>query len=291
MEKECSVNQAILKAAEAFRQAVNTAKIGELSFPTSLDASRRVLKAVENPDLGLASLAKNVVAERLLSAKVIRLANSVALNPANQSVRDVRQAVVRVGMDPIKALAMVLIMDQLRQSHRHSGCRELSNRLWERSVHVAAMSFVLARKLTRLNADEAMFAGIVNDLGRFYLLARVADYPALLEDVVVLAETINDLADRATEKVLNALNLPPSVVEAVLASRTYSGSMPPASLGDLLYVARAVSPRKDPFDELDTRVDLDNVSAVDFGLDQSMVSEVIAASGDEIYSIIVALES
>jgi len=285
------VSQAIRRAAEAFRHAVNVAAIGELSFPTSLDASRRVLKAVENPDLGLAALAKIVVAEPLLSAKVIRLANSVALNPANQSVRDVRQAVVRVGMDPIKALAMVLIMDQLRQSHRHSGCRELSNRLWERSVHVAALSFVLARKLTRLNADEAMFAGIVNDLGRFYLLARVADYPALLEDVVVLAETINDLAGRATEKVLTALNLPPSVVEAVLASRTYSGSMPPASLGDLLYIARAVSPRPDPFDELDSRVDLENVSAIDLGLDQSMVTEVIAASGDEIYSIVVALES
>ena len=132
------MNQAILKAAEAFRQAVNTAKIGELSFPTSLDASRRVMKAVENPDLGMASLAKIVVAEPLLSAKVIRLANSVALNPANQVVRDVRQAVVRVGMDPIKALAMVLIMDQLRQSHRHRGCHDLSNRLWERRVHVDA---------------------------------------------------------------------------------------------------------------------------------------------------------
>lgn len=285
------MNQATRQAAEAFRHAVNGTTIGELSFPTSLDASRRVLKAVENPDIGLASLAKIVVAEPLLSAKVIRLANSVALNPANQSVRDVRQAVVRVGMDPIKALAMVLIMDQLRQSHRHAGCRELSNRLWERSVNVAAISFVLARKLTRLNADEAMFAGIVNDLGRFYLLARAAEYPALLEDVVALAETINDLAARATEKVLDALTLPQPVVDAVLASRTYSGSMPPNSLGDLLFIARVVSPRKDPFDEHDTRVDLDNVSAIDFGLDQSLVTEVITASGDEIYSIVVALES
>lgn len=292
MEREGRVNQAIRQAAEAFRHAASVATIGEVSFPTSLDASRRVLKAVENPDIGLASLAKIVVAEPLLSAKVIRLANSVALNPANQTVRDVRQAVVRVGMDPIKALSMVLLMDQLRQSHRHRGCRDLSNRLWERSVHVAALSYVLARKLTRLNADEAMFAGIVHDLGRFYLLARVADFPILLEDLDVLAQTINDLADRATEKVLTALNLPATVVEAVLTSRTYSGSMPPATLGDLLYIAGAVSLRKNPFDELDTRVDSEaNDAAMNLGLDQSVVSEVIAASGDEIYSIVVALES
>jgi len=285
------VSQTVFEAADAFRSAVTKATVGELSFPTSLDAGRRVLKAVENPDLGMAALAKIVVAEPLLSAKVIRLANSVALNPSNQVIRDVRQAVLRVGMDPIKSLAMVLIMDQLRQSQRHSGCRDLSNRLWERSVHVAALSYVLARKLTRLNADEVMFAGIVHDLGRFYLLSRAADYPALLEDTVILAETINDLAEHVTEMVLEALKLPASVVDAVLASRQFSGVMPPASLGDILFVAGVVSPRRDPFEELDARVIPLANSAVTLGLDQSTVAEVIAASGDEIYSIVIALES
>jgi HD-like signal output (HDOD) protein len=291
IEKESRVNQTIQEAAEAFRHALSSETMGELSFPTSLDASRRVLKAVENPDIGLTALAKIVVAEPLLSAKVIRLANSVALNPTNQTVRDVRHAVLRVGMDPIKALAMVLIMDQLRQAQRHSGCREFSSRLWERSIHIAALSYVLTRKLTRLSADEAMFAGIVHDLGRFYLLSRVADYPVLLEDVVVLAETINDLADQATEKVLNELNLPASVVDAVLASRRYSGSMPPATLGDILFIAAAVSPRQDPFEDLDSRVIPAADSVLVLGLDQGTVSEAIAASGDEIYSIVVALES
>lgn len=285
------MNEATRQGAEALRRAVSEAVVGELSFPTSVDASRRVMKAVENPDLGLADLAKIVVAEPLLSAKVIRLANSVALNPTNQTVRDVKQAVMRVGMDPIKSLAMVLIMDQLRQSQRHIGTRELSNRLWERSIHVAALSFVIARKLTRLNADEAMFAGIVHDLGRFYLLSRAADYPALLEDPVTLAETINDLAERAGEMVFAQLDLPDSVVKAVLAARRYGGSMPPATLGDLIFVASALSPRPDPFDELDTRVVVSENRAVALGLDQSTVAEVVTASGDEIYSIVIALES
>ena len=285
------MSQTVYEAAEEFRRSAMGAALGELSFPTSLDASWRVLKAVENPDLGMAALAKIVVAEPLLSAKVIRLANSVALNPTNQIVRDVKQAVVRVGMDPIKSLAMVLIMDQLRHSNRHSGCRDLSNRLWERTIHVAALAFVLARKLTKLNADEVMFAGIVHDLGRFYLLARAADYPVLYQDPVVLAETINDLAKEVTEKVLKALNLPASVVDAVLASREYTGSMPPATMGDLLFVAGIVSPRRDPFEELDARVIPVASSGVSLGLDQSIVTEVIAASGDEIYSIVIALES
>ena len=288
--EEYSVIQTIQEAVDGFRRAISAATVGELSFPTSLDASRRVLVAVENPDIGLSALAKIVVAEPLLSAKVIRLANSVALNPSNMVVRDVRQAVVRVGMDPIKALAMVLIMDQLRHSQRHSACRELSNRLWERSVHVAALSYVLAKKLTRLNADEVMFAGIVHDLGRFYLLSRAVEFPTLLENPAVLAETINDLAERTTTRVLNELNLPAPVVEAVVASREFSGNMPPTTMGDVLFIAGAVSPRPDPLKELDARVIPLGSSAVALGLDQSTISEIIAASGDEIYSIAIALE-
>ena len=285
------MSQTIWEAVDVFRQAVSKGVIGELNFPTSLDAGRRVLKAVSNPDVSVSELAKIVVAEPLLSAKVIRLANSVALNPGNQTVVDVRQAVMRVGVDPIKVLAMVLIMDQLRHSQRHSGCRDLADRLWERSVHVAALSYVLARKLTTLNADEAMFAGIVTDLGRFYLLSRVADHPVLLEDVVVLAETISDLAADATRMVLDKLNQPTSVVDAVLDSRHFSGSMPPSTLSDVLFIARAVSPCANPFEELDSRLPSSVEVVGELGLDQGMVAEVIAASGEEIYSIVIALES
>ncbi len=166
----------------------------------------------------------------------------------------------------------------------------LSGRLWERSVNVAALAYVIAKKMTPLNPDEAMFAGIVHDLGRFYLLSQAVDYPELLENQVALAETVNDLAERATRLVLGELNLPASVVEAVLASRQYGKTMPPSTLSDVLFIARALSPRIDPFNELDPRVMPVN-AATALGLDQSTVAEVIAASGDEIYSIAVALES
>jgi HD-like signal output (HDOD) protein len=276
--------------ATDFRESFKAGAIDELSFPTSLDAGRRVLKAIENPDLGLGSLAKVVIAEPLLSAKVIRLANSVALNPTNQVISDVRHAVLRVGMNPVKALTLVLIIDQLRQAQRHGGCREFSNLLWERSVHVAALAYVLASKLTRISPDEAMFAGIVRDLGRFYLLSRLATFSALLDDKAVTAEIIDDLAPTATEMVLNALNVPADVIDGVRASRRYSGAASPESLGDLLYVAGLVSPCADPFEKLDARI-APHEEDVDIGLDQAAIQEVIAASGDEIYSIIVALES
>ena len=60
----------------------------------------------------------------------------------------------------------------------------------------------------------------------------------------------------------------------------------------MLYVARAVSPRENPLDALDERVAASTEAAVAaIGLDEATVREVLAASGDEIYSIVVALEA
>lgn len=278
-------------AALAFRDAFARTAIGELSFPTCLDASRKVLQAIEKPDVALSALARIIVAEPLLSAKVMRLANSVALNHDNRTVRDLQQAVLCVGIDVTKALAMVLVLDQLRQAQRHNGCRELANRLWERSIHVAALAYVLARKLTRLNADEVMFAAVVHDLGRFFLLAQSADYPALQGDLGVLALTINDLAGEATVAVLDKLRLPASVVDAVLAARQHRGAASPVSAGDILAIATIVSPRRDPFAELDPGLALAAERALPPGFDQATIEEVIAESGAAIYSIVVALES
>lgn len=285
------MSQTINQAAAALRRDVTTATIVELSFPTSLDASRRVLKAVENPEVELSALAKIIVAEPLLAAKVIRLANSVALNPANRPVRDVRQAVLRVGTDLTKALAVVLMLDQLRQAQRHSGCQELSRRLWEHSIHTAALSFVLTRKLTSLNADEVMFSALVGDLGRFYLLSLIADYPALLDDLTVLAQTINDLAALATTIVLDKLRVPDSVAATLVDSRHGRRTMPPASAGDVLYIAATVSPRRDPLAELDPRCAANAELTALPEIDQATLADLIAESGEEIDSLVAALGS
>jgi len=285
------MNQTPDEAAKAFRHAFTTATIGELNFPTSLDASRRILTAVENPDLGPAALARIIVAEPLLSAKVMRLANSVALNPGKQPIRDLGQAVLCVGLDLTKALAIVVIIEQLRQSPRHGACRDLAKRLWERSIHVAALSYVLSKKLTALNADEVMLSAIVHDLGRFYLLAQAADYPGLLDDFAVLAQTVNDLASDASTRILDKLKLPASVVDAVLAARTYSGAMQPRTTADILFLAGIVSPCGDPLDELDARVVRQADGAAVFGLDPRTLADLMAQSSGEIRSLVVALES
>ena len=56
----------------------------EITFPTFLDITFQVRTALKDPNLNVDQLAKLVGAEPLMSAKIIRMANSVAMNPSGR---------------------------------------------------------------------------------------------------------------------------------------------------------------------------------------------------------------
>ncbi|MCK6406072.1 MAG: HDOD domain-containing protein [Rhodocyclaceae bacterium] len=264
----------------------------DLSFATSADASLRVMRAVDNPDVGMDDLARIVTAEPLLSAKVVKMANSVALNPSGRSITDVKQAVMRVGIAPIRSLAMALTLDQLRHSQHMGSCRQLANRLWERSIHVAALSFVVARRLSTLPADEAMLAGIVHDLGRFYMLGVAAEaFPEALKDQHALVQALDEVDRVAGPRLLEALGMPETIVSAVAGRGRFSGSMPPQSLSDVLFLACWLAPPANPFEDLEARETARAQEGAALGLDRQTIADFVTASGDEIYSIALALEA
>lgn len=279
-------------AIDALRGAAQSVSPGELNFATSADASLRVMKAIDNPEIDVESLARIVTAEPLLSAKVVHLANSVALNPGGKAISDVKQAVLRVGMAPIRSLAMALTLDQLRQSQRLAPCRDLANRLWERSIHVAALSYVVARRLSSIPADEAMLAGIVHDLGRFYLLGVAAEkHPALMNDLTSLLPALDELQDELTGPLLGALGLPETVVSAVAGRANFGGTMPPQSLSEVLFLACWLAPPANPYEDPEAREGARAQEGAALGLDRQTIADFMTASGDEIYSIVLALES
>ncbi len=59
-------------------------------------------------------------------------------------------------------------------------------------MRVAALSFVLARNLTKLSPDKAMIAGLLHDVGKFYILNRACLY----QDLFVSEEALWDLVDQ-----------------------------------------------------------------------------------------------
>lgn len=274
-------NRAALEriAAEAGR--------GELSFPTHAEVTMRVRRALEDPDLHVDAAARLIQAEPVLSARVVAVANSAAFNNTGRAFADVRTAVARVGFRTARSLAIAVLMQQLGGKAVTPAHRSLSARLWEHTAHVAALAQVLARRVTRLDPETAMFAGIVHEVGGFYLLSRGQEYPDLLG---ANAEGWHGegevLVGRA---VLRALSVPEQVTEAMEYYWQGYLAIPPHALGDTLLLADQLAPVQSPFQLLKDRNGEDVPFELEMVLGTETLSEILAESAGEVKSLTGAL--
>lgn len=235
-----------MESKNALRKLASEVEHNELVFPTHAHIALQVRMALDNPDIHLDKAAKVVQAEPLLAARVVALANSVAFNRSGNPISEVRSAVTRLGINLIRALSTALIMRQISASS--SAAHEaLATRLWEHSSHVAALCYVLARRISLQNPDKAMFAGIVHEVGSFYLISRATAYPGLIDQGVDESWRTGGEAQVA-DAVLRALAVPEDIATAVKALWQGSVTLPPKSLADTLFLANCLTPIANPLE-------------------------------------------
>lgn len=164
----------------------------ELIFPTSLTATMKIRHALANPDISSDIVARIIGTEPVLSAQVLRLSNSVLYNPGARKISDLRSATVLLGFSAVRNVAISVGMKQLLEHKSNGQASELMEGLWSRSLRVAAMSYVIAKNLTKLSPDKAMVAGLLHDIGKFYILNRARHY----QDLFVSQEALWELVDQ-----------------------------------------------------------------------------------------------
>jgi len=158
---------------EAFGYIVAQAERGEITFPTSVNAVLRLQRALEDPDCHLEDAIRLVLAEPQLAARTVALANTAAFNGAGPPLTNVRAAVTRLGYRRLQALVGALLVRQFGSRIVDPRLRSKAAQLWEHSAHVAVLAQEFARRVTFVNVDTALFAGIMHEVGGLYLLSRV----------------------------------------------------------------------------------------------------------------------
>jgi HD-like signal output (HDOD) protein len=261
---------------------------GDIVFPTHTEIALRVQRMLDDPDCAIDTLGKLIAAEPLLSARVLAIANSIAYNPGGRPVTEVRNAIARLGFVALRALAASIIVRQMQDMSRTPADRAFAARLWEHTANVAALARVVARRVTRQNPDAAFFAGIVHEVGSFYLIARAGDYPGLLASNLEAWHGAGEaVVGRA---VMRALDVPPHILDAM--ETLWSGylAMPPSSLGDTLLLADELSPVESPLDALAGMSRRGMSVELELSIDDETLSSILAESAAEVASLSAALK-
>jgi HD-like signal output (HDOD) protein len=280
------------RGSEAARlvEALTLELAGEkIDLPSFPDIAVRVRKALSNDDVLIENVVKIISSEPALAARLLQLSNSAALNATGKRYTDLRTAISRIGFNMARSATIAFAMSQLRRAEAYKGLEAPMSELWDHSAHVGAVSHVIAKHFTRINADEALLAGLLQSVGKLYLLTRAARFPALLADIGAYQHIVADWHGRIAQAILRNWEMDDEIVTAVVAcenhERDHGGT---TDLTDVLAVGNALAVLgPDPL--ADDMLFLGMPAARRMKLDAGACGAALAESHDQINSLRQAL--
>lgn len=210
----------------------------QIQLPSVPDVAWKVRRLVDRDDSTAAEVATAVTVDPAMALKLVRSCNS-PLYRGFSDVRNVREAVVRLGMKTTRQLVTVFAMREIFKTRRASLQNEME-RLWRHSREVAALCWVLADHVTRINPEEALLAGLLHDIGVVPVIVQAEHHVNLFADDRNLHHAINELRADVGCAVLENWSFPKPFLEAVRHAEDWSYECREASpqLVDIVIVAQ-----------------------------------------------------
>ena len=260
-----------------------------IDLPSFPDVALRVRRALADEDVSIDQVVRVVSAEPSLVVRLLQLGNSAALNPSGRRLTDLRAAMTRIGFNMARSATIAFAMSQLRRAEAYRGLEKPFNELWLASTQVAAVSFVVAKRLTKVNAELALLAGLLHTVGKLYLLTRAGRFPDLLNDTAAYPSLVQVWHARIAQAILVNWEMAPPVVDAVqgfeACDREREGEI---DLLDVLWVSRSLAALPRPASAIPLEL-LESHPARRLGLSAAACEGVLVESGHEIDSLMSAL--
>lgn len=261
---------------------------GELIFPTNMAAALKLQRTLDDPDCHLDAASDLVLAEPLVAARIVSIANSVAYSRYGRNVSNVRSAVSVLGLNRLRGVVAAIVIRQLSDDISDASIRNKAEQLWHHCAQVAAIAKVIARAFTSVDPEMALFSGVVHELDGFYLLSRAQEFPTILAPAT-LTTVDTELRTKLAQQVMQALKIPRAVATAVQGLHIGIGQWPPVSAADVLWLANGLASVQSPQIPTFMATSERGIAEGNSALNEEALQTMLAASADEVTAITNAL--
>lgn len=191
--------------AELFQHLLLAFQKGKLPLPTLPDAALKIRQVINTPGIGSTEIIQIVQTDPVLSARLIKVANS-PLYGTWRETKTVRDAVRRLGLENTRNLSFSLSVKQLF----HAKTAMIKNQVrsvYDESVGVSALAYVIAQhRAEHLDPEQALLAGLVQNLGIIPILKYVDENPQLVKNIKMLDKSLINLRMPISTLLLNQWN-------------------------------------------------------------------------------------
>ena len=185
-----------------------------LELPAFPEAVIRIQRALQSPDTRTEDIVRILSSEPALAARLLRMANSAEFRRSDQNITDLKQAVSRMGFNMVRSVAVAFAMRQMRRKDTYSPASQAAlEQAWEDSLDVSAACFVVAKRFTRVNPDQALLTGLLHVLGRLYVIMRSKDAEELSDSD--MRQVIESWHASIGKAILESWGLPETIQHAV----------------------------------------------------------------------------
>lgn len=187
---------------------------GKLEIPGFPDIAMRLNRALRSEDASMKEIVALINSEPGLVSRLLQVSNSAAFNATGRSIADLKTAVSRLGFKIVMSAASSYSIRQMEQHEWLQPVRPWLAEIWWSSNAVAAICFVVGKKLGKLG-DEAMVAGLLHRVGDLYLVTQAQKRGIDIQNDPTWDKVMAKWGSTIASEMLLQWGLPAHIAEAV----------------------------------------------------------------------------
>ncbi len=211
-----------------------------LEIPSIPDTAIKVRKAISDHNISSDKIARITQVDPAITAQLIKVANS-PLFRGREKIESLPPAITRLGLKAIGNLITSFTMRMVFNA-KTKDVKEQISQLWLHSRDIAGICAVIAKKLKGFDADKALLAGLVHDIGAIPVLTHADKHPNLMSNIQEVNKAVTKLTPTVGKMVLEKWNFTEDFHSVALNAENWQRETDAAGdYTDLIIVAQLLS--------------------------------------------------
>ncbi len=152
--------------------------VGVNSIPPMPAAAQKAFQLATDPNASVRDFVGVIQADEGLSARVLKIANSVYFDRGKAS-KTIEESVTVIGINELRCLLNATTLAEIFPCNNPA-----RTQLWANDIATGLISRLLAQRFLGRSSELAFLGGLMHDIGKLLLLQRAtADYRTVIEQV------------------------------------------------------------------------------------------------------------
>ncbi len=168
-------------------------RLEERQMPAFARVARSLTGVSEHGAGSATDMARVILKDATLTARVLKIANSIMYSPAGKRINTVTRAIVVLGFNAVRGLALsVSLIESLAEARQ----RERVSREMARAFHAAVQARDIAERRGDESPEEVFIAALLHNLGRIAFWSFAAEQADELEAALAEDGAVPEQAER-----------------------------------------------------------------------------------------------